>query len=334
MTLLILASGFFYFEEQKKGLIEQEHFSMLEYARLLKTNTFVEEEKHISHEIQEIEISEFSINNFSIEKEYFIKYVPYTWKSGFIKIKKYKCEYNEALFYIKRDVITVQLFLLLLFAVLSYFLSRRALAPMQEAITKLDNFSKDLIHDLNTPITSISLNIKLLQKSVDFQTNKPLNRIKRSIDDILELHNNLSILLQEETFLIQNESLAEIINEVVLNYKKIYPQLRYEVDVVDFYVNINKKAFKQVLVNLLSNASKYNKKNGFIKIYVQEKMLCIQDSGVGIKNTKNIFERSYKEQTSGHGIGLDIVKRLCEAMSIRIFAHSEIKKGTIIYLKF
>ncbi len=43
------------------------------------------------------------------------------------------------------------------FASISFFLSRHALKAMQEAIIKLDNFSKDLIHDLNTPVTSILL---------------------------------------------------------------------------------------------------------------------------------------------------------------------------------
>jgi signal transduction histidine kinase len=46
-----------------------------------------------------------------------------------------------------------------------------------------------------------------------------------------------------------------------------------------------------------------------------------------------VFERYYKEQDRGIGIGLHIVKKLCDALGIRIFIKSEVEKGTIIGLE-
>ncbi|MEN8303663.1 MAG: HAMP domain-containing sensor histidine kinase [Campylobacterota bacterium] len=334
VALLILASGYFYFEEQKKTMIEKEHFSMIEYVRQIKMKQVASSPEHIKHEVVPIEIENFNMNNFEIQEAKFLKYMPFNWEGGYILVTKDKIHYEEIIFQIKVYIILIQLLLLILFATLSYFLSVRALKPMQEAVTKLDNFSKDLIHDLNTPITSILLNMKLLDARSEFKDNKPLLRIKRSVEDIGELHNNLTVLLQEETMIIQEENLFEIINEVILTHKKIYKEISFEVKELEFFAKINRDAFKQVIVNIISNACKYNKQDGFIKIYTKGRVLYIEDSGVGIQNPQNIFQRSYKEHTSGYGIGLDIVKRLCDVMETEVHVASTLEVGTTISLKF
>ncbi len=334
VAILILASGYFYFEEQKKSMIEKEHFSMIEYVRQIKMQQTPTTPEHIKHEVVQIEINDFNMNNFEIQEKKFLKYMPFSWEGGYILVSKDKIHYEETIFQIKIYIIFIQIFLLILFATLSYFLSIRALKPMQEAITKLDNFSKDLIHDLNTPITSILLNMKLLDAKEEFKDNKPLSRIKRSVEDIGELHNNLTALLQEDTMIIQEENLFDIINEVVQTHKKIYKDINFEIKEREFIAKINRDAFKQVVVNLISNACKYNKDAGKIKIYTKDRILFIEDSGIGIQNPENIFERSYTEHTSGHGIGLDIVKRLCDAMEMEILVVSTLRVGTTISLRF
>jgi len=333
VALLILASGFFYFEEQKKTLIEKEHFSMIEYVRKIKMK-MIPQKSSISYEIKNIEIKDFSIENFKIEDNKFIKYMPYNWEAGYILVQKDKSEYYTNLLDVKFRIIALQIFLLFLFGIISYLLSIRALKPMQEAITKLDNFSKDLIHDLNTPITSILLNIKLLNKKNEFSNNKPLQRIKRSVEDISELHNNLTQLLQEKTMIVQEEDLSEIVYDVIQTQQRIYEDIHFSIEIDNFKTLINKNAFKQVLVNIISNACKYNKKKGLVKIYTKDKILYIKDNGIGIKNPKEIFERSYREHSTGHGIGLDITKRLCDAMYIEIEVESKLEEGSEFSLKF
>ena len=333
VALLILASGFFYFEEQKKTLIEKEHLSMIEYVRKMKMK-LTPQNSSINYEIQDIEIKNFSMENFKIEDNKFVKYMPYSWEGGYILVQKDKSEYHKNLLDIKFRIISLQIVLLFLFGVISYLLSVRALRPMQEAITKLDNFSKDLIHDLNTPVTSILLNIKLLNRNSEFSKNKALQRIKLSVEDISDLHNNLTLLLQEKTMIMQEENLFEIVYDVIQTQQRIYTDIKFQIEIDNFKTLINKNALKQVLVNIISNACKYNKKNGSVKIYTQDKILYIQDNGVGIKKPAEIFERSYKEHSSGHGIGLDITKRLCDAMDIEIRVESELEEGSKFSLKF
>ena len=307
---------------------------MIEYVRQIKMKLTPKNSIHIKHEVVDIKIDDFNMNSFEIQANKFIKYMPFSWESGYILVSKDKVHYHETMFKIKVNVITIQFLLLLLFATLSYFLSVRALKPMQEAITKLDNFSKDLIHDLNTPITSILLNMKLLDTKEEFKDDKALLRIKRSVEDITELHKNLTVLLQEETMIMQEENLLNIVNEVVLTHKKIYRDISFEIEEIVFFAKVNRDAFKQVIVNIISNACKYNKIDGYIKIYTENRALYIEDSGLGIQNPESIFERSYKEHTGGHGIGLDIVKRLCDAMEVEILVVSTLGVGTTISLHF
>jgi two-component system, OmpR family, sensor kinase len=334
VAILILASGFFYFQEQKQMLIEKEHFSMIDYIRKLKMKQPLPQNTSITYRLLAVKIENFNMNNFTIKEKHFQKYMPYNWEGDYFLVKKDKQEFYKKLFSTKAEIISGQLLLLFLFALLSYFLALRALRPMQEAIIKLDNFSKDLIHDLNTPLTSILLNMKLLEKNSNFDGNKPLSRMKKNVENISELHNNLTTLLQEDTMLVSEQNIVKIIEDVVLTHQKIYTHLEYEIELKEFSASVNTNAFSQVLTNLISNASKYNKQDGFIKIYSINRVLYIEDNGVGIKNPSEIFNRSYTEQKSGTGIGLDITKRLCEAMDIEISAVSEVGVGTTVSLKF
>ena len=306
---------------------------MIEFTRQLKMKMNPIDD-HIRYEKKDIYFEYFNISNFTITKDAFLKYMPYNWEGGYYLVTKDKVHYNEKLFEIKLIIIAVQVFLLTFFASISYILALRALRPMQNAIVKLDNFSKDLIHDLNTPITSMLLNMKILEKNPEFSTKKPLQRIKQSLLDIGELHSNLIVLLQEDTMIIQEENIFEIVQDVAQTHRKIFQNLQIIVKEKELYRKINKDAFKQVLVNIVSNACKYNVEDGYVKISMVDDTLIIEDGGVGIKNPQQIFERSYKEHVAGHGIGLDIVKRLCEVMNIKVSASSKLGEGTKVFLSF
>ena len=306
---------------------------MIEYVRQIQMKR-KPQDKHIKYEAKDIKIPNFNMNNFTIKENSFEKYLPYRWDGGYLLVTKDMVKYKVELYRIKMNIIAMQVLLLMLFAYLSYMLSKRALLPMQDAIVKLDNFAKDIIHDINTPVTAMFLNIKLLESKEQLQESKPLQRIKRSLEDIGNLQKNLSALLQEETMILQKESLFDIVSEVVATHRKIYPEIRFILVSNEVYVMVNKDTLKQIIINLLSNASKYNVKDGYVKIYMQEQKLCIEDGGIGIKNPEMIFERTYKEHSSGYGIGLDIVKRLCDAMAIEISVSSKLGEGSVFSLGF
>jgi len=116
--------------------------------------------------------------------------------------------------------------------------------------------------------------------------------------------------------------------------EKNHPDITFSVDIDNTILLANKEALSRVIENLLTNGVKYNTKNGSVSVvYDSNKSnLHIIDTGIGIKNKKRVFERFYKEQERGIGIGLHIVKKLCEEMGIKITLKSEQGVGSTFTL--
>ena len=332
VALLILSAGYFYQKQMYNQLFKAEHFSIIKYARHLKSGDEVKDE-NFHYVVEEDIIEEIAMDNIKLTSTYFIKRIPYKWDYGYYVIYKKRIEFDQKKNKVFQIVVISQITLLVIFGFISLFLARNALKPMQEAINKLDSFSKDLIHDLNTPITAINLNMKILQKNDTLKENKALARIQKSVVNISDLHQNLRLLLEEETFQLEDVDVSKILEEVVHTHQVMYPKLSWKFAGKDLHVKTNEKALRQVLQNIVSNACKYNVENGVIKIQVKDKSLIISDSGIGINDTKKVFDRNYTEHQSGFGIGLDIVKRLCNNMDIKINIESS-SEGTSFTLIF
>ncbi|WP_457746226.1 sensor histidine kinase [Sulfurimonas sp.] len=333
VALLILAAGYFYFEQMTAQLLKAEHFSLIEYARHIKMNDTTQKfgddfhYKFVNKGARHINIS-----NFTITKNEFMKYIPMGYKKSYLQVFKSTKSFNTKLTQLQSKIIAIQIFLLVIFAYLSYLLARNALKPLQESIETLDKFAKDLIHDLNTPVTAMKLNIKLLEKQNIAKDSKALIRLKKSIETISELRENLTVLLEKKTFQVTSVNVCEIVKDITELHQPNYPEIHFYTTCTSLNVTAHKNALKQVLHNLISNACKYNKSDGFIKIYTQDNTLCIEDSGVGIKEPDLIFDREYSAQNSS-GLGLDIVKRLCDAMNIKIEVQSS-NEGSCFKLIF
>ena len=327
VALLIIVAGFFYYKQVYNHEIKMEEFSLIEYARHIKMGDSLDEfDSAYHHSFQSESHKHIDIRNFSVMQNAFMKYIPMNRNKSYIQVFKSKKKFDQKLFYIKLKIILTQITLLFLFALLSYRLAKNALKPLQKSIATLDRFAKDLIHDLNTPVTSIKLNMNILEKNKALKDNSAFNRVRKSVQTISELHENLTILLQEETFQMQRTNLCELVKEIIHIQRQLYPTLSFQVDCDLFAFKTNPDAMRQIMQNIISNACKYNTENGYIRIYTEAKNLHIQDGGKGIKEPTKIFDRAYSGEKSS-GIGLDIVKRLAEALAIKITVYSN-EEGT------
>ena len=291
------------------------------------------EDSEYDYKYLDISINDFSIDNFTRNGDVFEKYIPARRGQGYTYITKETLSYDikiQELFY---KLVIGQFLLLFFFALLSFLLARNALSPLRKNIESLDRFAKDLIHDLNTPVTSIGLNLKVLSKEPNLKEHRALKRLQKSADDISDLQTNLRFLLKEKSYELKAVNLKLLMDTLVLNYSLIYPKLHFKLDYEAVTVYANELALKQVLDNLLSNACKYSNETGVITLYFKNRHLEIRDEGVGIKNPERAFERNYTENSSGSGIGLDIVKRLCDMMHIKVKIISE-GKGSLVILCF
>jgi signal transduction histidine kinase len=215
-------------------------------------------------------------------------------------------------------------------ALVSLLFAMYALRPLRRALHLNEEFVKDILHDFNTPIASMKVNLSLFKREIG--ENLKIQRLENNIESILSLQNNLQVFLKDIPTQTDTFALAVLIDERMGYFMTLYPDVNYMSNVSDETVTCNRDAFTRILDNILSNAGKYNKAQGNVHIDLNEKILSVSDTGKGIKDPKKIFRRYYKEQDRGIGIGLHIVKKLCMEMGIEIEVKSEIKKGTTILL--
>jgi len=213
----------------------------------------------------------------------------------------------------------------------SFFFAMYSLYPLRKALALNEEFIKDILHDINTPISALVINLKLLQK--EFGDNKKILRAKNSIDTIVALQENLKAFLYKSKLQKEQFSLKKILEERVKYFQSLYPNISFEIDVTNAIIYTNKNSFIRIIDNILSNSCKYSQKsNAKIKIVFKGNILIIEDNGIGIENVKKLFERYYKEQSRGLGLGMHIVKKLSEELGIEIKVESEVNKGTKVFL--
>jgi len=225
----------------------------------------------------------------------------------FYPISKYKMQLKD----IKFNLLKQFLFFSFISILISILFALYTLHPLRKALFLLEEFIKDIIHDLNTPITSILINLKMMKK------NEEVESIEQSANTIAMLHKNLSVYLKNSTFQKDKFFIKEVIEEQINFFYPIYDYLEWKIDIENEIIYSNKNALSRIIYNLISNACKYNTSNGFIEIKMKNKTLTISNSSYGIKNPSKIFDRFYKESERGLGIGLHIVDKLCRELGIR-----------------
>ena len=306
---------------------------MHQYAMRLVQSDFKYTQENYSYEIQNS--NDFQYKLATKVDDFYKKAFPTGKKGRFLLVKVKAAMVDNELQNLKFFVITAQVLILLFFLFISFILAKLSLKPVNDTISHLDRFLKDLIHDLNTPATSILLNTKLLEKSIDDKKSiKQLNRIKNSAKSISSLYENLEVLIDKN---LKKESidLYEILEEKKENYTLQYPHIKINLPQQKMEVFTNKKSIIRIIDNILSNSCKYANNNGpKIDIEFFKNQLIIKDNGKGIKYPKKVFERSYSEDENGHGIGMHIVYRLCNELGIDIDIDSQKDISTKVVLKF
>jgi signal transduction histidine kinase len=234
---------------------------------------------------------------------------------------------------IRHDLWIKFILAVLLLLLLALFFTFYSLSPIRKALHLNDEFIRDILHDFNTPITSMVLNIKMFKE--DYKENDFVHNISHSIDTISLLQNNLKSFLHHSPTQIQDVDVTLLTKERVAFIANIYPNIRFNVkEESTLKVQTHHELLTRILDNILSNAAKYNKPKGSITITITQKSIEITDTGKGIKNTHKVFERYYKEQDRGLGLGLPIVKKLTEQLHIHLSLYSKVNIGTTVTLDF
>ena len=233
-------------------------------------------------------------------------------------------------------------FILLLFV--GYFIAKLFLKPMRESIQMLDRFIKDTTHELNTPIAAILSNIQMINKdNIDEKLAKKINRIEIGAKTISNIYEDLTFVSLNNQIISNNEKLnfSQILNQRVDFFKSIAnsKQIEFILDIKEnVFIVCDIKKLSKLIDNILSNAIKYNKFQGFIKVTLKDKILIIEDSGKGMSkdNLSNLFTRykRFDKSVGGFGIGLNIVSLIAKEYDLKIDVISKIDVGTRIKIRW
>jgi len=221
------------------------------------------------------------------------------------------------------------------------FISKLAVDPLLEYVQSLQNLSKETLHELNLPISTIMTNSQMLEKSMDdAKSLKRLGRINSACDMLKERYNELDYMIKMQTKeeILEKFDVSELVEQRVTFLSKIYPQINFNLSLKRLEILSDKKGLSKVIDNLIDNGVKYSTNSKNIDINMKEKNLFIQDYGVGMEEVEllRIFDNYYQSNVtvSGFGIGLSMVKRFCDKNKIELNFSSTPKVGTTVVLRF
>jgi signal transduction histidine kinase len=211
----------------------------------------------------------------------------------------------------------------------------------------------EMVHELRTPLSSLRTAAHLLTRQ-DVSPEKreqvvqimhtETTRLTEMTTAFLDLARLESGRMQLQ---VQRFDLIPLLEECVqmMCSKAEVGGLELQLTTLDTLppLKADRDKIKQVVLNLISNAIKYNRPNGQISISAEstegEIMIVVSDTGSGIRETDlaHLFEKFYRaraaeKSTTGTGLGLAISKRIIEMHGGHIKVHTQVGQGTSFFV--
>lgn len=210
---------------------------------------------------------------------------------------------------------------------------------------KRQDFISAVSHELKTPLTSIRMYAELLQNSWvanEEKKQKYYNQIASEADRLTRLIQNVLNLskLDGDRWNVQlaKDRPKAVLDDFVATYSKNVEKHGFELtvssdtDVRDITLMMDRDAIMQILMNLVDNSLKFSKDADYKMIVIELRIkdtdvyLAVRDYGPGIPpaEMKKVFQEFYRvenemtRRTSGTGIGLSMVKKLCTLTNMKI----------------
>ena len=221
-------------------------------------------------------------------------------------------------------------------------------------VHKINKMKRDFFanasHELKSPLTTIIGYQQLLANDLISDEKEKNNAINKTIKEANRMNNIIKDMLdiaRLEADIKRNYTQVSI-KQIILDILDSYDQeikkanLRIDLNLNDTIINGDESDLTKLIKNIIDNAIKYNRIDGFISITLNKKKLSIEDGGIGIKkeDLEHIFERFYRVDKSkskellGTGLGLSIVKHICQTYKYSLNFESEFNKGSKITIIF
>jgi len=220
----------------------------------------------------------------------------------------------------------------------------RYLERLQDFITREQEFTGNASHELRTPLTIIKGAVEILNadSTLSDRSRNVLQRIKRAADSMSQMVETLLVLAREDKIADQPvPSISKVAQMIISENKDLLGDKPIKLEMTstrDFGLTVPSAVLIILLGNLIRNAIAYTKE-GAISITVNAPTVRVTDTGRGITEEALplIFERHYRSndnESAGSGIGLSIVKRICDHYGWQIKVESTPEKGTVVSVDF
>lgn len=353
--------GYWYYEAQKKSL-ENETYYKLQHITDIKAGDIIM--AHMSGTKlkkssvpQGVSLAFINTKNEVVEGKLIAKlptkaeYIEYNGYNIFISdaprehlaIKYVVAQSNTLqteLISLRNNVLQAIVLATLLMVLIAWILSRLFMKPVRQKVEQIERFINDVTHELNTPITALTMAANQALKQESY-TQKTLKNISISAKQLYDIYSSLTYLnFSNEKEEGEAIDIAEVLEKSIMYYEPLCESKRIKVEVVleKHIFKIPEEQLKLLYGNLIGNAIKYSPANSMLKLKIKDGIFSIQDEGIGIDigKQKEIFTKFKRgtEYSGGFGVGLSIVKSICDEYEIGLELNSEPNEGTEFRLTF
>jgi len=217
------------------------------------------------------------------------------------------------------------------------------LKRMRAFIDRERAFTLDVSHELRTPLAIVQGVVELMEedKLLDEKQRQRIERIARATREMTGITSALLLMAREKTTnepVVQNCDVWKLVGDIVDTHRHLLNEKTSVELACTSQPNIEAEPVLLgiVVANLVRNAFAYTE-SGIVSISLSGDTLTVSDSGPGIpaEEIGKIFQRQYKGAGStGSGIGLSLVKRICDQHHWQAVIESTVGQGTTARLIF
>ncbi len=349
--LFVGLSTFWYYSAQKNALESETYYKLVHLADIISGRVINAQMKGITLELPHEKGFEYSLIPVSQKGKYSegyfesdaakvlvsdapqehlgIEYVVVRTKLYFTQLR-----------HLQNEVLTTAGIIFLLIVLISFVLAKLFMKPVHKRIEQIEGFIQDVSHELNTPITALKMSASRAIKKEKYD-KKILTNISISTKQLETIYNSLTYLnFTQNQEIPRVVELSTVVERVVNYYEELSSAKGIEIvtEIEQSKLLIIESRSELLFSNLLSNAIKYSMPETRITIILKEGLFIIKDEGVGIAKEKlnTIFEL-YKRDSNiagGFGVGLNIVKQICDEYGIKVDVSSTLGEGSEFRLIF
>ncbi len=211
----------------------------------------------------------------------------------------------------------------------------------QDLLKSQKEFLRYTVHETNTPLSVILTSIELY--TMNHPKDRQLSKIEAAVKNIFSIYDDLSYLVKKDQ--VEYPKIAINFENYIGSRVDFFTEVGelslikfdYFPDVEDIYIYFNETKLQRIVDNTITNAIKYTLANE--KVYIKliqvgaNLEFSISSKSQIIKDTNRVFDEYYREENSrdGFGIGLRLVRSICDEEGVKILVKSNSNQTTFEY---